>query len=633
MNDIDLIKKSLSSRADSVMTQYYPNATQKNGTWTMGDLQGGAGQSCRSFFGKSTGVFLMKDCATGETKDILWLLQEGLGVSFKEMLPKAREICGIVTIAPVTVKKEKPKTPKGSGKSIKGSPAFDYLTQDRQLCADILAQYKVGYTPMKTETNQHGWMIPYIDTDGDLVHTKTTGINKNAKGKKEIFGTKPHSTLWGWWNVNSNTRKIVITEGEVDAMSFAQISSKYPTLSLPSGCADMKWIDHDWDQLAQFETIYLAMDMDEAGEIAAKTISDKLGKARCRRVKIGKSCNDVNELLCSGSGTAAYLEGLLSRAKTFDPPSILGASDGIEDAIRENEQRLESIKDRNFAFPSMDFKLIDADTGILTGQSGSGKTDLANQIMLNEMEQGEVVCIVAADTPANDLRILSAWQVFGHSPDAHEIRLACEAMEGKLFFIDAVNHRMGGDELLKTMEYAAQRYGVTRFLIDNLFEVDDIKKDDYNKQDEFVRNLDKFDKTHRTNSMLVAHALMGDDHAFKKPTLRDIEGSKGMTKPIQYAISVFRNRVKENPEEFYEGDRTPTKIENLINGYDAYFNVFKCRNGFRKEFSQGLNFDVSSRRFKTPGSAYKSPFKVEIAQDEIKVETLDKENEGVEIPW
>ena len=192
---------------------------------------------------------------------------------------------------------------------------------------------------------------------------------------------------------------------------------------------------------------------------------------------------------------------------------------------------------------------------------------------------------------------------------------------------------MGGDELLKTMEYAAQRYGVTRFLIDNLFEVDDIKKDDYNKQDEFVRNLDKFDKTHRTNSMLVAHALMGDDHAFKKPTLRDIEGSKGMTKPIQYAISVFRNRVKENPEEFYEGDRTPTKIENLINGYDAYFNVFKCRNGFRKEFSQGLNFDVSSRRFKTPGSAYKSPFKVEIAQDEIKVETLEKENEGVEIPW
>jgi twinkle protein len=388
----------------------------------------------------------------------------------------------------------------------------------------------------------------------------------------------------------------------------------------------MKWIDHDWDQLAQFETIYLAMDMDEAGEIAAKTISDKLGKARCRRVKIGKSCNDVNELLCSGKGTSTYFEGILSRAKTFDPPSILGASDGIEDAIRENEERLESIKVKNFVFPEMDFKLIDADTGILTGQSGSGKTDLANLIMLNEMEHGQVVCIVAADTPANDLRILSAWQIFGHSPDAHEIRLACEAMEGKLFFIDAVNHRMGGDELLKTMEYATQRYGVTRFLIDNLFEVDDIKKDDYNKQDQFVRDLDKFDKTHRTNSMLVAHALMGDDHATKKPTLRDIEGSKGMTKPIQYAISIFRNRVKENPAEFENGDQTPQKIENLITGSDAYFNVFKCRNGFRKELSQGLEFDVSSRRFRTPYGRFKSPFEVSMNQENITLAELEDQD-------
>ena len=632
MNDIDQIKKSLSSRADSVMSQYYPNATQKNGTWMMGDLQGNPGQSCKSFHGKANGVFMMKDNATSETKDILWLLQEGLGVSFKEMLPRAREICGIVTIAPVTVKKEKPKTPKGRGKRIKGTPAFEYLTQGRQLCADILEKYKVGYAPMNTESNKHGWMIPYIDTDGDLVHTKTTGIEKDAKGKKEITGTKPHSTLWGWWNVDSNTRKIIITEGEVDAMSCAQITSKYPTLSLPSGCADMKWIDHDWDQLAQFETIYLAMDMDDAGEIAAKTISDKLGKARCRRVKIGKNCNDVNELLCSGSGTPAYLEGLLSRAKTFDPPSILGASDGIEDAIRENEERLESIKVKNFVFPDMDFKLIDADTGILTGQSGSGKTDLANLIMLNEMQHGQVVCIVAADTPANDLRILSAWQIFGHSPDAHEIRLACEAMEGKLFFIDAVNHRMGGDELLKTMEYATQRYGVTRFLIDNLFEVDDIKKDDYNKQDQFVRDLDKFDKTHRTNSMLVAHALMGDDHATKKPTLRDIEGSKGMTKPIQYAISIFRNRVKENPAEFENGDQTPQKIENLITGSDAYFNVFKCRNGFRKELSQGLDFEVSSRRFKTPYGRFNSPFEVKMNQENITLADLEDQDTS-EVPY
>ena len=633
MTDIDNIKKSLSGRADSIMSQYYPNAKQVNGNWMMGDLTGAAGQSCKSFHGKSNGVFLMKDNATGETKDIMWLLQSALGVSFKEMLPEARRLCGIATVSPSIQKKEKPKAPKGNGRSTKGTPAHEYLTQDRQLCTEVIEKYKVGYSEFKTDSNEHSWTAPFIDTDGDLVYVKTTGLNKNEKGKKEIRSSTPHSTLWGWWNVDDNTRKIIITEGEIDAMSSAQISSKYPSLSLPSGCADMKWIDHDWDQLSQFETIYLMMDMDEAGDIAAKTISEKLGKARCRRVKIGHNCNDVNELLRSGKGTETYLEGVFSRARTFDPPSILGASDGIEDAIRENEERKEAIKVKNFVFPDMEFKLLDGDTGILTGSSGSGKTDLANLIMLNEMKQGQVVCIVAADTPANDLRTLSAWQIFGHDPDAHEIRLACEAMEGKLFFIDAVNHRMGSAELIKTMEYVTQRYGVTRFLIDNLFEVDDIKKDDYNKQDSFVRDLDKFDKKHRTNSMLVAHALMGDDHSIKKPTLRDIEGSKGMTKPIQYAISIFRNRVRENPDEYEDGDRTPQKVQKLLEGHAAYFNVFKCRNGFRKELSQGLDFDVNSRRFKTPYGRYNSPFEVKLNQDEINISELSEENKSANIPF
>lgn len=632
MSDIERIKRSLTDRADTVMQKYYPNATLKNGTWIMGDLQGGAGQSCRSFHMKN-GVFRMKDHATGESKDILGLLQDGLGVSFKDMLPEARKICGIATVLPSVPKKAKPSAPKGSGRSIKDTPAFEYLTQDRQLCKDVLEKYKVGYSAFKTDANEHAWTAPYIDTDGDLVHIKKTGINKDSKGKKEIRSSTPHSTLWGWWLVDANTRKIIITEGEIDAMSLAQITQKYPALSLPSGCADMGWIDHDWDQLAQFETIFLVMDMDEAGENAARTISDKLGKARCRRVSIGQGCNDVNELLKTGKGTTTYFDGLLKRAKTFDPPSVVSPVNQSESAIRENEERRESIKVKNFAFPDMDFKLIDGDTGIITGQPGSGKTDLANQIMLNEMEQGQVVCIVAADTPANDLCTLAAWQIFGHDPDAHEIRLACEAMENKLFFIDAVTHRMGGDELLGTMEYVTQRYGVTRFLIDNLFEVDDIAKDDYNKQDKFVRALDKFDKEHRTNTMLVAHALMGDDHAFRKAGLRDIEGSKGMVKPIQYAVGVFRNRVKENPHEFYEGDKTPQKIQNLIDGHDAYFNVFKCRNGFRKEFSQGLSFDIRSRRFKTPMSHFKSPFTVEVRQDTISVDEVEGNIDSVDIPF
>jgi hypothetical protein len=126
---------------------------------------------------------------------------------------------------------------------------------------------------------------------------------------------------------------------------------------------------------------------------------------------------------------------------------------------------------------------------------------------------------------------------------------------------------------------------------------------------------------------------MGDDHSIRKPTLRDIEGSKGMTKPIQYAISIFRNRVKEQPNEYEDGERTPQKVQKLIEGDDAYFNVFKCRNGFRKELSQGLSFDVSSRRFKTPYARYKSPFDVSMNQEEINVSELESGNDTSDVPF
>ena len=633
MTDIDNIKKSLSGRADSIMSQYYPNAKQVNGNWMMGDLTGAAGQSCKSFHGKSNGVFLMKDNATGETKDIMWLLQSALGVSFKEMLPEARRLCGISPVVKVASKYKKPEAPQGKGSPIKGTPAFDYLSNERQLCSEIIGKYKVGYSPFKTKDNEHAWTVPFIDTDGDLVFVKKTGLKKTEKGKKEIRSSTPHSTLWGWWNVDDNTRKIIITEGEIDAMSSAQISSKYPSLSLPSGCADMKWIDHDWDQLSQFETIYLMMDMDEAGDIAAKTISDKLGKARCRRVKIGHDCNDMNELLRSGKGTETYLKGILSRAVSFDHPSIIGINSNVDEAIRSNRERKESLKVRNFVFPEVDFKLLDSDTGILTGSAGSGKTDLANLIMLNEIKHGQVVCIIAADTPTEQLRSLCAWQIFGHDPDDHEIAMAAEALDGKLLFIDAKSHNMGSAEIMSQMEYVTQRYGVTRFLIDNLSEVDDIAKDDYNAQDKFVRGLDKFDVEHKTNTMLVAHSLLAEDHSIRKPTLRDIEGSKGMTKPIQYAVSIFRNRVKEQPAEYSNGDRTSHFVQKLIDGYDAYFNVFKCRNGFRKELTQGLHFDVSSRLFRVPGSRYKSPYEIKLKQDEIKASDLEDENKSANIPF
>ena len=66
-------------------------------------------------------------------------------------------------------------------------------------------------------------------------------------------------------------RTIIITEGEIDAMSVSQVQNhKYPVVSVPSGAASAKkYILRELEWLSKFENIILMLDNDEAGEKAS----------------------------------------------------------------------------------------------------------------------------------------------------------------------------------------------------------------------------------------------------------------------------------------------------------------------------------------------------------------------------
>lgn len=599
----------------------------------MGDLDGNSGESTQVYRQKG-GIYFAKDNATGDSVNVLNLLHRKLGGSWADTMADARKICGVTDVRPAFEVKKPAKPKEKLGKLSDSTPEFKYLTQDRQLSKEILDKYCVKTHRRGSGSNKNFWAVSFRDSAGDYVYLKSTGIEKNEKGKKDIWSTKPYHTLWGWWLVDKNTKKICITEGEIDAMSVAQMGCGCPVLSMPSGSSNLDWIGNDFDALQQFEKIYIITDMDASGEQAAQSIANRLGATRSFRVTLPDAYNDANDFLLSGKATKSKLYQLMREASTYDPVTLIGIEDGVEAAIQRNNEMKEATKTRNFLFPTMDFKLISKDTGILTGICGHGKTDLANCIMLNEMRQGEVVCIAAFDTPVDDLIRLCAWQMVMGEPDDHDIRMCAAALKGKLYFIDGVNNEIGSKSLLDDMDYAAKRFGCTRFLIDNLSEVADIRKDDYDAQDRFVRNLDKFDKKTGTNTILVAHSLMSSEGSeWKIPSRRDVEGSKGMVKPIQFGITVFRNKVKEKPEEYDEEDRTPKKIQRLITGSDVYFSVWKQRNGFRAEFVQGLKYDRKARTYATEYANFVSPYALEQEQTQINVAQLEAENDTSDVPF
>ena len=66
-------------------------------------------------------------------------------------------------------------------------------------------------------------------------------------------------------------REVTITEGEIDALTAWDYGM--PALSVPfggGGGAKQRWIEAEYDRLCRFEVIYLALDMDREGNIAAE---------------------------------------------------------------------------------------------------------------------------------------------------------------------------------------------------------------------------------------------------------------------------------------------------------------------------------------------------------------------------
>ena len=74
------------------------------------------------------------------------------------------------------------------------------------------------------------------------------------------------SHLW------SNGKKLVITEGEIDAMSVSQLQNhKWPVVSLPQGAAGaVRAIKDNWDYVLGFDEIVLMFDQDDKGREAAR---------------------------------------------------------------------------------------------------------------------------------------------------------------------------------------------------------------------------------------------------------------------------------------------------------------------------------------------------------------------------
>lgn len=371
MSDAASINQTLLQNFTEFCTWLLPNGKVEGSHYLVGGIDGSPGKSLQiTLSGAAAGRW--KDFATGEGGATpLWLLKAAKGLTFTHAVKEAKEWLGIKD-EDYGVRKHKTKewasAPQVDGKWNRplepNTKAMDYLTIERRLDPIVVAKARLGETP------DGQWIIiPYFDPgEKEAFHIKKMAIDRPG-GKKQITATPgTKRSLYGKHLIDENVSELVITEGEIDALSFH--SWGIPAVSMPNGVSDMLWFDLDWEWLQRFEKIYVCTDMDEPGRLAAPEICKRLELHRSYIVTLPKK--DANECLQAGI-KREEIEKCLAQAKAIELDEIKHPDEYLEEVYDYYTTDWSKRGWETPWYPTLPWRVRKAEFTIFSGFSGSGK--------------------------------------------------------------------------------------------------------------------------------------------------------------------------------------------------------------------------------------------------------------------
>lgn len=384
----------------------------------------------------------------------------------------------------------------------------------------------------------------------ELVGQKIRTKDKTFK----VFG-KLHDALFGWqaWPVGG--KKIVITEGEIDALTVSQVQgNKYPVVSLPNGASSAKKaILANMDYLKRFDEVVLMFDMDEPGRTATEQAAKLLGP-RARIAELPRK--DPNETFLE-MGAEPIIKAIWN-AKVRKPAGLYTGEEVLtmgEVSIEMGKSYpWESLTAATYGKRPHEMYLIGAGTGC--GKTDWMKEDIAHNIAVH----GEKCMTIFLEEPSLPLTIATiAGKIDGqlyHIPGREFDREQYErtkrlVAENLLLF--KVEDSIEPEDVTELIREAVEGYGVKHVYLDHVTYLLDSSGDgDLAATKQLMRSLNDLNKSLPFTLYYVAHLRKKDSKAKSheeggRITLDDFAGGKAIT---QYANFVFGlERSQQDPDE------------------------------------------------------------------------------------
>ena len=581
-----------------------PNGTVEGNYFSVGSVNGEEGKSLKvRIAGDPLGVW--GDFSNSNKGDIFELIMLVKGIGFKECLEFVSEYLELPeTYKPEFIRTSSrnysiPVIPVRSGED----RVLQYL-RGRGLSDDTIQKFKIsssGYNFVDGVAIP-SVVFPFYDRDNNLRLVKYLGIER-PNGQRFISASgNSQPRLFGWQALDRTARTLIITKGEIEAMSFHQLG--FDVLATPFGEGKGKhgWLEFEYEDLEPFEEIIIHADNDMPGHATVQELSPKLGMHRCKFIYGSpiQGLKDVNDALLVGV-TKEQMQKWLLTAKSCDPDALKQATAFVDDVISRFHDPSYRNKGYPFPIPSWEnqVRIRMGELSIWTGLSACGKSQFIGQTALHLADFGVKSLIASLEMHASTVigRLLCQKYAI-EVPSVDQIKEGAEWMSDKILFYDKIGN-VKLEDLTTVLVYAIKKFGVNFIVLDSLMKFG-IHSEDYQGTQDFIDALQNLAKQYWVHIALVAHSRKKDET--DNMSRLDIKGSSVLGDLPELIIAMQRNRKKEHDIQALMYTSNPEllqAIEHLkVNEHDAVISCVKQRNGTGAEPVAKCYFDPSTQLYR-----------------------------------
>lgn len=380
---------------------------------------------------------------------------------------------------------------------------------------------------------------------------------RNADKDFTFIGEPKEAGLFGQQLWREGGKRVVITEGEIDAMTVSQLQgNKWPVVSLSKGAAGAKKdITQALDWLLTFEEVVLMFDEDEPGQDAVEVAVQlfPVGKVKIASLPM----KDANAMLCAGRGDE--VRNAIWEAKVWRPSGVVTFGDVREETLREPEMGLPywhpGLTAATYGRRYAEVIGLGAGTGI-------GKTDMYTQQMEYDIQTlGLKVGIFSLEQqPGETAKRLCnkfAGRTF-HIPESgwtqDELVETFDKVESlhRVFLYDHFGCQ-DWDAIKNTIRYLCHHEGVRIFYLDHLTALATGGDEKENKILEKIM-ADIGGLVQELNILIhyISHLTTPDGTPHEeggRVTIRQFKGSRAIGFWTHFMFGMERNQQAEDPEE------------------------------------------------------------------------------------